>query len=326
MSALAAYCQQFRQLRRAPNSIFPELTKRRAPHKPFLLLSIMDMLACNTISNRFISINDELTELTSLFTNYWRTVMPIRRTSSIAFPFSRLHSEPFWKLVPIPGREITKESITHISSVTQLRNLALGAQLDEALFLLMSNRESRSELTMCLLEGCFSSEGREIVEKAIRIHQEAFQYSMELTNRAHHVAIPEEANVYPDAARTQGFRRAIVVAYNHRCALCGVRIVTPEGHTAVEAAHIKPWSKFKDDDIKNGMALCRLCHWAFDEGLMGVDDQYGVLTSRQMTTLPNAAGFLMTLSGRPIIKPNDYDFWPHQNNLAWHRTNIGCGL
>jgi len=31
-----------------------------------------------------------------------------------------------------------------------------------------------------------------------------------------------------------------------------------------------PWSRSKNDDIRNGMALCKLCHWAFDEGMMGV--------------------------------------------------------
>ena len=129
--------------------------------------------------------------------------------------------------------------------------------------------------------------------------------------------------VYSDTVRDQGFRRALVQCYDHRCALCGVRIITPEGHTVVEAAHIKPWSRFKDDEVQNGMALCRLCHWAFDEGLMSVDDNYQVLTSRQMAMAPNAAGFLMTLSGRPIIGPQDAAFWPDPARLAWHRRNVG---
>jgi len=35
----------------------------------------------------------------------------------------------------------------------------------------------------------------------------------------------------PTAARDQGFQRIVVSTYDHRCALCGVRIITPEGHT-----------------------------------------------------------------------------------------------
>ena len=67
-------------------------------------------------------------------------------------------------------------------------------------------------------------------------------------------------------ARKQGFRKAIVSLYDHRCALCGIRLLTPEGHTVVEAAHIIPWSETQDDSPINGMALCKVCHWSFDEG------------------------------------------------------------
>jgi len=57
------------------------------------------------LGSRFISITGELVELNELFTDYWRSIVPVARTSSIAFPFSRLHTEPFWKLVPLPGRD-----------------------------------------------------------------------------------------------------------------------------------------------------------------------------------------------------------------------------
>ena len=43
---------------------------------------------------------------------------------------------------------------------------------------------------------------------------------------------------------------------------------TIDGHTAVDAAHIIPWSISHNDDPRNGLALCKLCHWSFDEGLL----------------------------------------------------------
>ena len=108
-------------------------------------------------------------------------------------------------------------------------------------------------------------------------------------------------------------------SYDHRCALCGIRIVTPDGHTVVEAAHIVPWSKSKNDDIRNGMALCRTCHWGFDEGMLGVADNYTVITSRSIGTDPNFPGLLLTLSGRGIIPPADQGLWPAPKYLAEHR-------
>jgi len=45
-------------------------------------------------------------ELNELFNLYWRRIIPLGQTSSIAFPFSRLGREPFWKLVPQPGKAV----------------------------------------------------------------------------------------------------------------------------------------------------------------------------------------------------------------------------
>ncbi len=324
--SLENYCNQFTHLKRAPNSVFPEFTKHKAPHKPLLLLAIMDMVKRGMITNKFIGITGELTELTLLFTRYWRILMPVTRTSSIAFPFSRMNSEPFWELISTPGRQVTKVEINSISTVTQLRQLAIGANLDEELFMLMMNPESIAELTAALLRSCFSPEGARILVAEIGTQQQAYQYSMELERRAHGIEEDKSVICLDDSVRNQGFRRAIVSCYDHRCALCGVRIITPEGHTVVEAAHIKPWSKFKDDEVSNGMALCRLCHWAFDEGLMSVNDDCSVLLSRQMWAVPNTAGILLTLANRPINLPRDEIFWPDPSRLSWHRHNVGAGL
>ncbi len=323
--SLDRYCQQLARLVRAPGRSFPVTTKNRAPHKPFLLLAVMDMVGRGQIVSRFISITGELTELNELFTSYWRSLMSADKTSSIAFPFSHLHSEPFWELIPLPGQQITPAAINAVTTVPQLRRLALGAKLDEELFLLMNRPQARTRLVETLLESCFSEEGRRLLLAEIGIQQQAYQYSLELESRVP-VKVAKPETIYSIPVRNQGFRRAVVHCYDHRCALCGVRIVTPEGHTVVEAAHIQPWSQFQDDDVRNGMALCRLCHWAFDEGLMSVDDDYKVLTSPQMSAAPNAAGFLMTLAGRPIIGPQATSLWPDRTRLSWHRKHIGVGF
>ena len=70
--------------------------------------------------------------------------------------------------------------------------------------------------------------------------------------------LPLEEEYIP--VRDQGFRRAGVTAYCHRCALCAIRVRTLDNHTAVTAAHIRPWSETQDDRPANGMALCRMCH------------------------------------------------------------------
>jgi putative restriction endonuclease len=59
-------------------------------------------------------------------------------------------------------------------------------------------------------------------------------------------------------------------------------MLTPDGHTVVKAAHIVPWREIQDDLPTNGMSLCRLCHWSFDEGRMSVGKSYEVLVSKRV--------------------------------------------
>ena len=321
MTDLATAIKDFTHLSRAPGAVWGQGTKKQAPHKPLLLLAVLDLVTRGVITTPFIDVTGDLTELNELFNLYWRQIIPLGQTSSIAFPFSRLDREPFWNLVPQPGKVITAAVINNTSSVTNLRTYALGARLDDGLFQVMRSDEGREALREALLQSCFSPEAAHLLREQSLINREAYDYSRVLEEQSHLPLIKEiiDGDNFRPAARDQGFRRIVVSTYDHRCALCGVRIVTPEGHTAVDAAHIIPWSKSQNDDIRNGMALCKLCHWAFDEGMMGVSDDYNVITSRQISTTPNAPGFLLTLSGRGIIPPHGRDLWPAQEYLAEHR-------
>ena len=98
-----------------------------------------------------------------------------------------------------------------------------------------------------------------------------------------------------------------------------IRMLTPEGHTVVEAAPIVPWSESQDDRPTNGMALCRLCHWYFDEGLMGVGKEYEVLVSKKIKVEQNLPGHILTLRDRHIFTPENTIYWPAHENLDVHR-------
>lgn len=313
--------RQFAGFNRAPGAVWGESTKRKAPHKPILLLAVLDLVHRGIIATPFIDIRGDLLELNELFNLYWRKIIPLGQTSSIAFPFSRLDREAFWELVPQPEKSISSAKINSTSSVTYLRGYALGAKFDDALFRYMLQEDGREALREVLLQSHFSPDAAMLLREQSAINREAFDYSRILEEKSHLPLVKEsvEAEYFRPLARDQGFRRIVVRAYDHRCALCGVRIITPEQHTVVDAAHIVPWSISQNDDIRNGMALCRLCHWAFDKGMLGVSESYDVITSRHISTGPNAPGFLPTLAGRGIIPPSDSELWPAQQYLAEHR-------
>ena len=110
--------------------------------------------------------------------------------------------------------------------------------------------------------------------------------------------------------------------YDHRCALCGIRVKTSDGHTAVVGAHIIPWSVSHNDDPRNGLSLCRLCHWTFDEGLITVNTDYIVRTSPQLNGLGNMSAHLSPLNQRGMIRPDDPDYLPASDSLSWHMKEV----
>lgn len=321
MTAIESCVTQFARLNRAPGAVWGEATRRRAPHKPILLLAVLDLVHRGVITSPFIAVTGDLVELNELFNLYWRRILPLGKTSSIAFPFSRLNREPFWELVPQPGTTISQAVINSTASVGYLRKHALGARIDEDLWHVMQDESARETLRETLLQSCFSQEAATRLREQSAINREAFAYSRILEEHSRLPLTKEIAyqDAYRPAARCQGFRRIVITAYDHRCALCGVRIITPEQRTAVDAAHIVPWRESRNDDIRNGMALCKLCHWAFDWGMLGVSDTYRVITSRQIGADANAPGFLQTLADRNIIPPADRDLWPAPQYLAKHR-------
>lgn len=62
-------------------------------------------------------------------------------------------------------------------------------------------------------------------------------------------------------------------AYNYQCLFSGERFPKfPEiASSGVDGAHILPWSTHQLNSISNGLCLCKLCHWAFDNGLFRLE-------------------------------------------------------
>lgn len=289
-----------------------------APHKPFLLLSIIDLIASESITSNFIEPSFELAET---FAGYWSRVMPLGTSASMSYPFYHLESSGFWHFVCRPG--MLHQRGNTISSVKRLRELYLGASFDEELFLFLLMKDFREDVRSILVAKYFAQDIRSVITEQMSINYDASIYSQVLMHAAEPLpaySAPEKTEI-TSQVRDQGFRKAIIQLYEHRCALCGIRMLTPEGHTIVEAAHIVPWCESKNDKPQNGLALCRLCHWSFDEGLMGVGQDYEVLISLSVRQDNNFPGHMETLSGRGIFKPQDKKFWPDQNNLALHRKN-----
>ena len=82
---LKNYIHKLSNLRTDKNrNRYPAYTSYRAPHKPFLLLSIMDLIAQGLIAENFIEPSFELLDT---FNTYWNSIMPLGSKTSMAYPF-----------------------------------------------------------------------------------------------------------------------------------------------------------------------------------------------------------------------------------------------
>jgi predicted restriction endonuclease len=126
---------------------YPTITYHRAPHKPFLLLSIIDLIAEGRITQ---NLTEPSYELADTFNTYRAAVMPLGTTTSMAYPFPRLKTEGFWHLVPNSGFEAKIDM--DFSSMTRLRQVCAGAKMDEELFGYLCNPETSERLRAVLIE------------------------------------------------------------------------------------------------------------------------------------------------------------------------------
>jgi putative restriction endonuclease len=310
------YLEKFRKLRKDRSvKKYPALMRHSAPHKPLLLLSVIDLFTEGSISSNLITLNPELG---ALFDSYWLRVMPTDWYGNIGLPFYYLASDDFWYLQPRPGSEMILQVGRRLTSIRQLHDHTLGATLYEALFHYLQNAQARDLLRTTLIETHFDAIIHAALLEQGHTNLEAFAYSQQLLSRVVQEAKVSRHQEPPEPVRNQGFRRAVTKVYDNRCSVCGLRVQTLDSHTAVDAAHIVPWSVSHNDDIRNGMALCKLCHWVFDKGLIAVTKDFTVRLSKELTADYNLPGYLMTLKGREIIGPQERLLWPDIEALAWH--------
>ena len=122
-------------------------------------------------------------------------------------------------------------------------------------------------------------------------------------------------------ARDSEFAENVRVAYDWTCVVCGSRRETPTGEPEVEAAHIYPKSEGGADDVRNGVALCKLHHWAFDTGWLSFTDDHEILVK----DVPEREGYyeFKQLEGDSLVLPSDGGVEPHPTYLCEHRSLHG---
>jgi hypothetical protein len=133
----------------------------------------------------------------------------------------------------------------------------------------------------------------------------------------------EESITYTVSApkRDNAFRHVVLGAYDFTCSICEMKFRLGSLIEAT-AAHIVPKRKSGTDDPRNGLALCRTHHWAFDVGLFSLSDDYRVTLSPVLNQADARNFILLDSEGKPILLPRNEVVQPHPKALAWHRAEV----
>lgn len=152
------YIEEFRNL--STNQKY----SRPSPHKPILLLTVINMFEKEILTTNKIIYNEELK---SEFEEMWKRIIPHESlfVPGVYLPFWYLQSDKFWHIVPIRGKEdvLTVMRDRKIKpSETKLKDSVDYAELDEDLYFLMTMASGRGSLKKTLLETYFTLSPEEI--------------------------------------------------------------------------------------------------------------------------------------------------------------------
>ena len=274
-----------------------------APHKPLLLLVILEMVEKDEITSRELFLSPDLAFRFSVF---WSVVARRRKQPpEVRLPFHHLESSGIWQPLTADGKPSPDKKMTAM------------IRLDEQFFECLADFNFRDRAQRILIE----------TEPYFQPEERVALYSM-LRIRPAVPEIRENRELYKarvQAGRDARFRiEVVVIAYKHTCALTGYRMTTLAMESIVDAAHIHQFHNSRNNDPRNGMALSKNAHWQFDRGLWSVNDDYRVLVNREKFREEGMAGQrLADFEGRRISLPDDPRYWPEQDSLEWHRRHHG---
>ena len=306
---------------------------RRTPHKPSLLLIIIEMIESGELYENYIHyevikknkihfFGDLIDAFNNANESEWKP--------NIYNPFFHLKTNGFWHIDP---PKLQSKSPATTPTDRQLRNANASAKLDELLFILLVVPEYREILRETIINTYFSNL-RYDVEKIIEeqrlirsqeIEEESKEYSESLIEGTECPFSPHkevESIQAETPIRSAGFRWAIMKIYNYTCAVCELNIRASTGESLTDAAHIIPFSVSYNDDIRNGISLCKSHHWAFDTGLISLNEEYHVIISSSIREQGPTRWMLTELRDKLIRRPEDEQHYPAQDALAWHREKV----
>jgi putative restriction endonuclease len=230
-----------------------------------------------------------------------------------------LKSDGFWH---IDYNEQTRRGQPR--SVKQINERIKRAYIDRSVIPFFEQDQTRKELINILLNaGYFSAEEIASLTQRIKEIDDSFEYQEKLQklvdNEFRERPQIDYSGITP--SRNPAFRRLVLGAYDETCAICRMKLDNSLGISVIDAAHILPFSQFYNDDVRNGLSLCKLHHWLFDHGLITVDTEYTIQVSKKID-YEYPKKLVSSYQNQTILLPTEEKNLPSPVALRWHKNNV----
>ncbi len=276
----------------------------KAPHKPLLLLCLLDMAESGEITSRSLV---RTAGLVVRFKSYGAIVAERWPTRlDLSLPFYHLSTQKFWE-------PLTAEMHRATSPET-----CIVCDLNSEFYELLADASFRTKARIVLISQYFNEPEKIALFESLGL-------------KTDYGAGPSAGMILQEAveaAKTKGrcakFKVRVVSEYHYTCALTGYRCTSISGSAIVDSAHIEKWSKTQNDDFTNGLALSKSAHWMFDEGLWSVDENFRILVNPRRFD-ENGPEFLKLSSfvGRHLQFDPRANLRPAMKFLRGHRQHFG---
>lgn len=278
-------------------------TRGPAPHKPLLLLCLLDMAERGELVAKSFTRTPGLVlrfrTYSTLFAERWPTRLELR------LPFYHLSSQGFWQAFAADLRPAVGPDDCSL------------CELDAEFHALLADADFRLKARLVLISHYFEPIERVAFFETLGIEGGPAGQGAANGVRAAALAAAKRKG------RSAKFQVRIVDDYRHTCALTGYRCFTVDGSSIVDAAHIEGWAETQNDDLSNGLALSKNAHWMFDEGLWAVNDDLRVVVHpTRFTEAGPEAQQLRSYAGRHLQFDPSAALRPAVEQLAKHRRRF----
>ena len=294
--------------------------RHEKPHKPCLILAVVDLLATGLVTADRIPWSRPLRDRLKI---YFDVVRTSKDQCNPELPFWHFKRGRWW--LPVRIAPSGAHPLTEAPKAADAKNGIIQASLTGGMQQFVRTPMDRMLLRDSLVSRYFPHARPLLVP--------LFAEPNALSGAPSHESSAGSDLLSEDLpltlpGRKAAFRRKILEIYDCQCAACGLRIRLQgsDDLTFVDAAHLIPFTYSFNDHPTNGAALCKNHHWAMDRFLIAPTPDLSWTVSPHLDERrSDGEKSLIALKGKRVLPPSESAFAPCGEALQWRLDRLLAG-